>query len=284
MNLQQSVSNICILINPFSAGRLKKVIGEVTKSLGSLNIPYSIYVNNWPDSLLSYSDLWIIGGDGTLNFTINKYKKIEIPVVILKGGTGNDFAWKLYGNFNIKQQIEAGLTSAPKPIDVGQCNNKFYINSAGFGFDGEVLKSMKSIRSVGGHLGYLGIVLKSIFTYKEVHFRIIAKEVYAGKYLLVAINNSSRTGGGFLITPDAQVNDGKLNMLLCKNLPVMKRLRYLPVIEKGKHLQLPFIIYERGEVFTVIADREILGQLDGEMIKGKEFEIKVLPGYMRFRY
>ena len=285
MKIQQSISNICILISPVSQTRkAKRVLNEVTSSLTLLKMPFTHHTFNWPDNLSSFSDLWIIGGDGTLNYALNKYKTINLPVVIFKGGTGNDFAWKLYGDANVSQQIEAGLTCMPQFVDVAQCNEQLYINSAGFGFDGEVLKSMKSIRSIGGHLGYLGAALKTIFTYGEVGYQIRAKKYYDNKYLLVAINNSSRTGGGFHITPGASINDGFLDMVLCEKLSVFNRLRYLPVIEKGKHLNLQFISHEQGTEFTVTAGRRILGQLDGELISGDSFKIKVLPAYIQFRY
>lgn len=278
------ISNICLLINPANKARVRKVIDIITYTLTSLNIPFSTFTYDWPEALSPFSDIWIVGGDGTLNYALNKYRKIELPVVIFKGGTGNDFAWKLYGNADIHKQIETALNASPKWVDVAKCNDQLYINSAGFGFDGEVLKSMKAIRSIGGHLGYLGVVLKTIFTYREVIFQIEGKGTVSGKYLLVAINNSSRTGGGFHITPDACIDDGKLDMVLCEKIPVMKRLRYLPVIEKGKHLKLPFISHEQGANFTVTAGRKILGQLDGELISGDSFVIEVIPHYIRFRY
>ena len=84
------------------------------------------------------------------------------------------------------------------------------------------------------------------------------------------INNSSRAGGGFFVAPNASINDGKLDMVLCKKLPVLKRLKYLPIIEKGKHLHLPFIVHHLGEKFSIQCNNEIPVQVDGELLFAKE--------------
>jgi diacylglycerol kinase family enzyme len=148
-----------------------------------------------------------------------------------------------------------------------------------------VLRSGKFIRRIGGHSGYLLVVLRKIFSFREPAYIIQTKnEAFREKFLLVAINNSSRTGGGFLVTPNASVTDGQLDLLLCRPLSLWKRLRYLPVIERGKHLQYPFIIHSLETTVTVTPPHELSGHLDGELISGTTFYFKVLPGYLTVKY
>ena len=106
----------------------------------------------------------------------------------------------------------------------------------------------------------------------------------SGKFLLVMITNSTQTGGGFMVSPEAIIDDGKLNMVLCKPLPVLKRLKNLPIIEKGKHLTKDFIIHQEVGDIKIECEKETLAQIDGELISAKSFDIKILPGHYFFKY
>lgn len=279
-------NSLAILVNPLSGkGKAIKTGQWLVKQLTQRNIKHELFTINWPKNMDRFTEAWVVGGDGTVNYFLNQYKNISFPLAIFKGGTGNDFAWKLYGDISLAQQLELVLTATAKWVDAASCNDQLYVNSLGIGFDGEVLKSIGTIRWMGGHLGYLWVVLRKIFTFKEFHFTIRSGDnVFTEKYLLVIVNNSSRTGGGFMVAPGASVNDGLLDMVLCKPLSVFKRLRYLPVIEKGKHLQLSFIHYSCPTQVSVECEKELLAQLDGELIKAKIFDIRVLPGRLLVKY
>jgi diacylglycerol kinase (ATP) len=147
------------------------------------------------------------------------------------------------------------------------------------------LKSIQHIRWLGGHLGYLAIVLKQIFSYRERQVAIrFGDEETSGKYLLMIVNNSSRTGGGFMVTPKASLTDGLLDVMLCEPLSLLKRLRNLPVIEKGKHLSLPFIKYRQVRNVEINANAVLFAQLDGELISAEKFIFSVLPGKLLVKF
>ncbi len=277
---------IAILVNPVSGNKNAYETGQKLQDmLLSKKNAYALFYENWPLTLVDFSEAWIVGGDGTINYYLNYYKDNRIAIALFPAGTGNDFAWKLYGDMPLQKQVDYVLNAPEKNIDTGVCNDMLYINSAGIGFDGEVLKSMKSIRRLGGHLGYLWIVIKKIFSFKEYHFKItVDDKVYHEEFLLVAVNNSTRTGGGFFVTPNASLTDGKLDMLLCKPLSLFKRLRYLPVIEKGKHLHLPFIEYQQAGKITIETSVNVYAQLDGELIEGSKFIFGILPGWLKIKY
>lgn len=280
------MQKIALAVNPTAGRGLSiKLAKQLVSLLTARQIEHTVFTDSWPASFEGFTDVWIIGGDGTLNYFINHYSTINLPLVLFKGGTGNDFAWKLYGNCSTEEQFQLALNASPKPIDAASCNNSLFINGVGIGFDGEVLESIKTIRLIGGHIGYYLVVLKKILTFKESSFKIYSDELLADeKFLLVMINNSSRTGGGFHVSPKASVNDGLLNLVIVKPLSILKRFFYLPKIEKGKHLQLPFVNHVTGTEFTVECDRELPAQLDGELIKAQRFTISLLKGKFLFRY
>ena len=282
------IKNVAILANTTAGkGKSKQISVWLQEQLINLNKLSTIYDLEWPSDadLNQYSDAWVIGGDGTINYFINKYPNCKIPITLFCGGTGNDFAWKLYGDVKIEQQLATILTATPKPIDAAKVNGKLYINCLGVGFDGEILQSMKSIRFIGGHYGYLLAVIFKIFFFKEQKIQIqIGEEIWNEKFLLALIVNSSRAGGGFFIAPPAALNDGLLNMVLSKKISILKRLWYLPVIQKGKHLHLPFIIHRLVEKITIKCEKELPIQVDGELLYAKDIQIEVLPSQFLFRY
>jgi len=282
------IKNVAILANTTAGkGKSKQISIWLQEQLITLNKLSNIYDLEWPSDaeLNQYSDAWVIGGDGTINYFINKYPNCKIPITLFCGGTGNDFAWKLYGDVTIEKQLATILDATPKPIDAAKVNGKLYINCLGVGFDGEILQSMKSIRFIGGHYGYLLAVIYKIFFFKEQKIQIqIGEEIWNEKFLLALIVNSSRAGGGFFIAPPAALNDGLLNMVLSKKISILKRLWYLPVIQKGKHLHLPFIIHRLVEKITIKCEKELPIQVDGELLYAKDIQIEVLPSQFLFRY
>jgi len=282
MQLQQ----ILLLINPQANKKaIVKIVAQITTALSERKIVFESFTEAWPAEINIYKEVWLIGGDGTLSYFLNLYTSIQIPIVIFKGGTGNDFATRLYGKISIAEQINKVIDAAPQYVDAAECNGRKFINGVGVGFDGEVLQSINAIRILGGHLGYLWIVLKKIFSFKEGFYQIqYYDDDLSGKYLLFMITNSSSTGGGFMVSPEAQIDDGKLNMVLCKPLPVLKRLKYLPVIEKGKHLNKDFIVHKTITNIKIECEKETLAQIDGELLSAKTFDIKVLPGRYLFKY
>ncbi|MBX9785073.1 MAG: YegS/Rv2252/BmrU family lipid kinase [Chitinophagaceae bacterium] len=284
--MENDVLKIALVVNPKAGkGKSLRVLQQLTFLLEHRNIHFISFIDEWPPHFKGFTDVWIIGGDGTLNYFINHYPDIRLPLVIFKGGTGNDFAWKLYGNCNLKEQLEMVLSSAPQPVDAAQCNELLFINGVGLGFDGTVLKAMKTIRLIGGHIGYYLLVLKTILSFKESSFVIQSHgKKEEQKFLLVMINNSSRTGGGFHVSPKATVNDGLLDLITATPLTILQRFFYLPKIQKGNHMQLPFIHHVTGEEFIISSDKELPAQLDGELINASTFHLKVLKQKFLFRY
>lgn len=278
--------SIAILINTKAGGgKGLKIIPLIEKFLKEKKILYELFFDDWCDyeTINKQSMVWVVGGDGTLNYFINKYPNLIVPIAIIKGGTGNDFAWKLYGNLSLEKQLELLINNSVELVDVGVCNKKYFLNGIGIGFDGEILKSMKKIRWLGGHFGYLFIVIQKIFTYKEVFYTLIINDFeIKDKFLLLSVFNSSRTGGGFHIAPTAIINDGLLNVITCKPLNIIKRLFNLPKIEKGKHLSLPFIKHHLAKNVYIKCATKTAAQIDGELFWANEFKISIIEKKLKF--
>jgi diacylglycerol kinase (ATP) len=287
LNHQPHSSNkIALVCNPTAGkGRAASVLKTLMSTLDKLELPYESCLPPWPPDFDRFSKLWLIGGDGTLHYFLNQYPNIRIPLAIFKGGSGNDFAWKLYGNKSVEEYIEIAVAASPKAVDAGTCNGKYFINGVGIGFDGSVVQAMGNRKLLPGHLAYLSTVLRQIFVYKEQEMTITIDEgKIKRKVFMVSIANGSRYGGGFLVAPQAIVNDGLLDIVVIYEIAPLKRLMNLPRVEKGKHLGLHFIDARRGSRIHISAGGNMIGHLDGELMESTAFDITVLPGRFLFLY
>lgn len=278
---------IAILGN-LKAGRhhAERIAREIIAILESRAIPCQYFSHQWPANLSSFHSLWVIGGDGTMNYLINHASGPLPPMALFKAGTGNDFANLLYGDADVKKTVEIALAAVPQPVDAGVCNGQYFINIAGIGFEGEVLKHMKAIRWLGSFWGYNLAVIRVIMGFREPVYNISIDDgsIETKMLLLLMISNAPETGGGFRVSPLAEVNDGRLDLVTVTRLGALKRLIHLPSVRKGTHLGLPFVAHRRLRKISIRADREVKAQLDGEMISGKQFDIEICPAKFQFLY
>src|SRR5687768_13353945 len=126
--------HIAIVCNPQAGnGKALSMADQIISYLKQKEISYTIFTARWPQVWNETTQVWIVGGDGTLNYFINQYPDIKLPLSIFKSGTGNDFHEMLYSKINIEQQIEKLLEGNLYLVDAGLCNEKFFLNGVGIG-------------------------------------------------------------------------------------------------------------------------------------------------------
>jgi len=279
--------NISIVCNRLAGGGRAVALGRrIAGELQSRNIKHSLHVTDWPEDFNSFTDVWIIGGDGTLNYFFNEYPGIRLPLVVFNGGTGNDVHSLLYKNKTFEEQLEIALTANPKPIDAGRCNEKYFMNGVGIGFEGSVAKSLTGKKKTKtGKAAFMSTILRKVFFYRSKKYKTISDEYKVeSQSLLISVMNGNRAGGGFHIAPSSAIDDGLLDVVMVEKLHPFRRLRWLPVIEKGKHLELPFIKHFRTKRLIITSEQQMDTHVDGEYYSAKRIEIEVLPAKYLFRY
>lgn len=279
--------NIAIVCNQLAgAGNAVTLSNKILSELSAKQISHSFFKETWPSDFNDFTDIWIVGGDGTLNYFVNHYPEIKLPLVIFNGGTGNDFHWLLYGKINFEDQVQLALSAEPKPIDLGRCNERYFINGVGIGFEGEVAKSLTGKKKKAGKASFMAMILKKIFSYRSRTYRIIAddKPIAEKRYFIIDISNGSRAGGGFHIAPQAEADDGLFDMVMIDALRPLIRLRWLPVIEKGRHLNLSFVNHFKAKQISIGSNESILFHLDGEYYEATKLDVDLMQGKLLFRY
>jgi YegS/Rv2252/BmrU family lipid kinase len=293
--------SIAVLINPFAGGGNMLVIkSRITTFLKDQKLTYLIYEAEWPLSLIVFTHIFLVGGDGTLNYFINKHPENRVPVSIIPAGTGNDFAWKLYRNISLHDQLNIALNGKPRRVDAGTCNGRFFVNGVGIGFDGAVVKNMiGGKRLFRGWLAYYWTVIKTICVYRSVSVNVCIEHQdsslikpdgeqvdlrFPVKAFMLTIANGSRFGGNFMVAPQACIDDKILDLIIIRSISVWRRYLYLPKMKKGRHLSLPFVKSYKIKSVTVSSKQQIPAHLDGELMIDTSFEIKMLPDHFLFRY
>lgn len=284
--LTTSAKNIAVLCNQLAgAGRAVVFADRLCAELQKLGLAHTLFTQQWPDHFDGYTEIYITGGDGTLNYFVNKYPDTRLPLAIFNAGTGNDFHWLLYGTKTFHEQLQTVLQARAKPIDLGRCNEYYFINGVGIGFEGEVARALTGRKKQPGKTSFLWCVIRKIFSYRSKHYTIrFGDQEISGKKLLVDIANGRRAGGGFHIAPESAADDGLFDVVIAGALTPIQRLRYLPVIEKGKHLHLHFIRHNRTNRLRIESDAPMQFHLDGEYREAQVLDIHMLAGQLHFLY
>jgi diacylglycerol kinase (ATP) len=278
---------IAVFVNPSPShsGALKK-LQKVEQFIKQNSLYYEVFGESYPDKqiLNNFSEVIIVGGDGTLNFFLNAYPDISLPISVITAGTGNDFARKLYGKITLEEQLQIAINAPVVAVDIGICNGKIFHNGVGIGFDGKVAFEMGNKRFFSGKAAYYSKVIPLVFSYREKEIMItINGKSRSEKALMITVANGSFFGGGFNITPLSDIQDGLFDVCLIKEVSIIKRIFNLSKIEQGRHLKLPFTEYFQTSEIRINSPIWLHAHLDGETFLAKEFAISMAAKTINFR-
>jgi len=233
----------------------------------------------------TYTDLLIVGGDGTINEAINGLGNKQIPVSVISFGTGNDTIKHIQQQFDFEYQLKTAFDGRIKRIDMGECNGKLFLNGIGMGFDGKVVQRMAERgKKFQGYFSYLAEVLRILLSYKEKTIDAeFNGENLQKDILLMTITKGTTFGGGFLINPYAKNDDGLLDICVIGKIPNLVRVNYVLRMKDGKHRNLKPVSFHKAKEVYIRENPFIVAHMDGEFIGNPPFRIKVNPKSLGFR-
>lgn len=279
--------HIALVCNPTRYNeKALRLTNSIALLLTGMGISHSVFTSAWPVAFAEHiTNVWIFGGDGTLNWFINQYPDITVPLSIFPGGSGNDFHWMLYGDKTSEQQVEEVLDGKPQLVDAGKCNGKIFLNGVGIGFDGAIVRDLLGKKKLAGKASYLLSIMKHIVTYHEKPCVLeMPSEKISGNCFMISVANARRYGGGFHVAPRASLTDSLLDINIVGKISPLKRMKYLPVIERGEHLDLDFIQYRQANQITISSPVQLHAHADGEYMYENIFQIGILPKRFSFIY
>ena len=284
--MSSSEKNIALVCNPTRENhKALQTADSIGLLLSGMDVRHKFFLIDWPKDFDDFTEVWIIGGDGTVHWFINKYPEIELPLAVFSGGAGNDFHWMLYGERTTEEQVEYVLAAVPQSIDAGICNGRLFLNGVGIGFDGAIVHDLLGKRKLAGKASYLVSILKQIVAYHEKPCTLqMPAMTFTQDCFMISVANGKRYGGGFQVAPKASLTDGLLDISVIGKISSFSRMKYLPVIEKGEHLNLPFVQYHKAERITITSPVKLHAHMDGEYLQEDVFEIQMLPKRFSFFY
>jgi len=220
------------------------------------------------------------GGDGTLNEVVNGLASASCRprLAVVPLGTANDFANGLGIPSDVGGALSIALEGRPLDVDLPMVNDRYFINvsTGGFGAEATEQAPAESKRMLGAW-AYLVTGAKQFADLRPVTGTIEAegRVAHRGAFLLFAVGNARQTGGGSLLTPRAELNDGLLDLLVVRAVPRLDFLALLPDLRAGTHLESPDIVYAQTSSIVIRSDEEISVNADGEPMRGTEFRYRI---------
>ncbi len=148
----------------------------------------------------------------------------------------------------------------------GSIEKRYFINALGIGFDASVAQYAAGIKYFNGLPRYLLALIKAAMKLKNHHlFLKVNDRLMDLSTLLVSIGNGLSTGGGFLLTPHAKVDDGKFDVCVIKAVKLSRIPKILTRVLAAKHLNLPEVEIIQTDKIEICSDKIVPIYYDGEL-------------------
>jgi diacylglycerol kinase (ATP) len=223
--------------------------------------------------------LVVVGGDGMVHLGLQAIGGTDVPFGVIPAGTGNDFA-RAIGVPLRDPNAAADIVSAgrERKIDLGRCGEQWFGGVVAAGFDARVNERANRMRWPRGRMRYNIAMLAELGVFRPVPYELeLDGESWTTSAMLVVIGNTPSYGGGMLVTPDAQLDDEKLDVLVLKPISKAKFLRVFPKVYSGAHLNLPFVEVRRARSVHISAP-DIVAYVDGERLGPLPRTFEAVPG------
>ena len=239
-----------------------------------------------------------VGGDGTVHEVINGLMQVSEgtrPALgIVPLGSGNDFAHILGIPSDPGEALLSAINGQPHALDVGSVRDEngrleYFNNTIGMGFDALVNMHTRKITAIHGFLMYFVALMRTIFrNFDPIDLHVETdQETWDLRSLMLALGNGPREGGGFIITPDAKLDDGLLNYVTIKNISRLMMLRLVPEVMNGTHGRFKQVRMGTCRSMTVTSQQPLYVHCDGEIYAGfgtdiRKLAIQILPNSIHF--
>jgi len=219
----------------------------------------------------------VMSGDGLIGQVGGELANTGATMGLIPSGRGNDLARDPEGSVAI---VAAGAT---RMIDVGEANGKRFLGIASCGFDSDANRIANETKAVRGNLVYAYAALRALAGWKPATFTMVldGERIEFRGYGLAAAN-SRYYGGGMMAAPDAEIDDGLIDVVTLGEIGKLGFLtKILPKVFEGKHVLQPEIGVRRAAEARIEADRSFDLYADGDPIAQLPVTVRLLPQALR---
>jgi len=222
-----------------------------------------------------------MGGDGVVGAVAGALHGTDGRLAIIPGGRGNDFARALEVPHDPAEAVALIARGRERTIDLGEAGGTAFVGIASCGFDSDANRIANATR-VPGDLAYVYGALRALASWKPVGFELELDGVpHAHVGFNVAVANGRYYGGGMMIAPDAQLDDGRFDVIAVAGVGRGRFLMQLPKVFKGTHVANPEVTVQRAREVKISADRPFQLYADGDPIADLPAIVRTLPNAVR---
>ena len=263
----------CIILNPAAKGeRAKRFVRKLKREFPGVHL----MLTRAPGHALKlaneavqkgFETIIAAGGDGTLNEVVNGMARSTVRLGIMPVGSVNVYAMELGIPMDVQKAVNVIKQGKTRKLDLARANDRWFVQLGGVGFDAQIVQSTDlNLKKALGPLSYVITVGKlagkksAMMTLRNGH----QEEAKEGACLL--IGNGRFYGGPFAVFPDADLEDGLLDVCLFEKVSRIDVLRYLQGIVCGTHVNMKDVHYFKADKLTIQGrSKELPVEVDGEL-------------------
>jgi YegS/Rv2252/BmrU family lipid kinase len=278
---------LAILVNPHSAGgRALKLLPAVEAYLDERRVEFRVVhtrsLEHGVEQALVAADAdelpVVISGDGLLGAVGGALAETETPLGIVPGGRGNDFARVLGIPTDPEEAIAVVLGGRVRQVDVGEANGKRFLGIVSVGFDSEANRVANETSWLRGNLVYAYAALRVLVGWQPAGFTIATgEERKRVSGYSVAVANNRAYGGGMFIAPEAELDDGRFDVVSVGEVGKLRFLANLPKVFKGTHVDGERVRVFRASRLELSSSKPFPVYADGEHLTDTPVSLRVLP-------
>ena len=244
-----------------------------------------------PDNTEDADAILVFGGDGTIHRHLARLVELQLPVLIVPLGSGNDFARAL-GLRSVNVALDAwknfvSTRDNTRRIDLGRLasavSERYFCCAAGIGLDGEIARRANLLprwsRAAGG---YALSLPSALLGFSSPVATIQSAEANSAQFnrqpiTLAVFSNTKFYGGGMQVAPWARPDDGLLDLCLIPRMNKLRLIAYFPTIYSGKHLSVRGVSYCQSPHFLIETETPCDVYADGEYVCQTPINMSCVP-------
>lgn len=281
-----------VIVNPYAGGgRAGRELDNVRSALQRLGLPHRIEPTRSLDHARELAEEAVqageravaFGGDGLIAAVAEAVSYADGILGILPGGRGNDLARALHIPLDPAEACTVLAHGAISRLDLGQVGSRTFIGIASCGFDSVANRIANQTTLIRGNLVYAYGALRALAGWRPATFtvRIDGGETREVTGFTVAVANSNYYGGGMMLAPTADLQDGLLDVVIIKDMRTLRFLRLLPSVFRGAHVRAPEVETIRARTVEIAASRPFEVFADGDPVADLPATVRILSGAVR---
>ena len=266
--------------------------GNVSKAIAKFQRATDI---QWTSLIEQAEAVVIFGGDGTVHHQLATLVDLDVPLLVVPCGSGNDFAraiglrklndsiraWRHFANGSVKvRTIDLGVIRN-LASDAAATQGNYFCCVAGVGLDSHINKRANKLpRWIRANGGYALTATRELVRFAPFPMKVSNNGTSSAAFhptMLAAVANAPTYGGGMKIAPRARLDDGKFDLVQVRGMDAFKLFCLFPTVYFGRHLGFAEVVYQQTESVRIETEYPFDVYADGEFICQTPVEFIVAP-------